>query len=51
MPRTTVTSNQRLSIRIDASQKELLMQAASIQSTDLTEFVTRIMDPDFQTEV
>lgn len=40
MPRTTVTSNQRLSIRIDASQKELLMQAASIQSTDLTEFVT-----------
>lgn len=41
MPRTTVTSNQRLSIRIDASQKELLMQAASIQSTDLTEFVTR----------
>jgi len=41
MPRTPVNSNQRLSIRIDASQKELLMRAASIQSTDLTEFVTR----------
>jgi uncharacterized protein (DUF1778 family) len=41
MPQTPVKSNQRLSIRIDASQKELLMRAASIQSTDLTEFVTR----------
>ena len=41
MPRTPVKSHQRLSIRIDASQKELLMRAASIQSTDLTEFVTR----------
>jgi uncharacterized protein (DUF1778 family) len=41
MPRSPVKSNQRLSIRIDASQKELLMRAASIQCTDLTEFVTR----------
>lgn len=41
MPRTPVKSNQRLSIRIDAKQKELLMRAASLQSTDLTEFVTR----------
>lgn len=41
MPRSPVQNNQRLSIRIDASQKELLMRAASIQSTDLTEFVTR----------
>jgi len=41
MPRTPVKSHQRLSIRIDASQKELLMRAASIQSTDLTDFVTR----------
>ncbi len=41
MPRSPVKSNQRLSIRIDSSQKELLMRAASIQSTDLTEFVTR----------
>jgi len=41
MPRSPIKNNQRLSIRIDASQKELLMRAASIQSTDLTEFVTR----------
>ncbi|TCD47597.1 DUF1778 domain-containing protein [Chlorobium sp. N1] len=41
MPRTPVKNNQRLSIQIEASQKELFMRAASIQSTDLTEFVTR----------
>jgi len=41
MPRTPVKSNQRLSVRIDASQKELLIRAATIQSTDLTDFVTR----------
>ncbi len=41
MPQNPVVSNERLSLRIDAADKRLLMRAASLQSTDLTEFVTR----------
>jgi uncharacterized protein (DUF1778 family) len=41
MPQPLVEKNQRLSLRISARDKALLMRAASLQQVNLTEFVLR----------
>ena len=41
MPQIPVESNSRLSLRIASEEKSLLVRAAAMQHTDLTEFVTR----------
>jgi uncharacterized protein (DUF1778 family) len=41
MPQILVNSNERLSIRIPSADKSLLMRAAALQGTNLTEFITR----------
>jgi uncharacterized protein (DUF1778 family) len=39
MPRMAVEDNQRMSLRIRAEEKALLMRAVALKHTDLTEFV------------
>jgi len=39
MPRAAVEDNSRLSLRIPAEHKALLLRAVTLQRTDLTEFV------------
>ena len=41
MPQNPVESNGRVSLRIPSEDKSLLMRAAALQHTDLTEFVIR----------
>ncbi len=41
MPQIPVESNDRMSFRIGAEEKSLLMRAAVLQQTNLTEFVIR----------
>ncbi len=41
MPQLPLQSNERLSLRIASEEKSLLMRAAVLQHTQLTEFVTR----------
>jgi uncharacterized protein (DUF1778 family) len=41
VPQIPVESNSRLSLRIASEEKSLLVRAAAMQHTDLTEFVTR----------
>ena len=41
MPQVLVEENQRMSLRIPAKDKALLMRAASLQQINLTEFVLR----------
>ena len=41
MPRVAVEDNSRLSLRIRADEKALLLRAVSLQHTDLTDFVLR----------
>ncbi len=41
MPRIAVETNSRMSLRISAADKALLMRAAAVQNTDLTDFVIR----------
>ena len=41
MPQIPVENNDRISLRIASNDKLLLMRAASIQHTNLTEFVIR----------
>ena len=41
MPQIPVENNDRISLRIASDDKSLLMRAASIQHTNLTEFVIR----------
>lgn len=41
MPQIPVENNDRLSLRIAAEEKSLLMRAAALQHTNLTEFVVR----------
>ena len=41
MPQIPVESNDRISLRIAAEEKSLLIRAAALQHTNLTEFVTR----------
>ncbi len=41
MPQIPVESNSRLSLRIASEEKSLLVRAAALQHTHLTEFVTR----------
>ena len=41
MPQIPVENNERISLRIASSEKSLLMRAAVLQHTNLTEFVTR----------
>jgi uncharacterized protein (DUF1778 family) len=39
MPRTAVEDSNRLSLRIRADEKSLLMRAVALKRTDLTDFV------------
>ncbi len=41
MPRIPVETNDRMSLRIASEEKSLLLRAASLQHTNLTEFVVR----------
>jgi uncharacterized protein (DUF1778 family) len=41
MPRRAVESNSRMSLRIRAEEKALLMRAVALKHTDLTDFVLR----------
>lgn len=41
MPQVPVETNDRMSLRIASEEKSLLMRAAAIQHTNLTEFVIR----------
>lgn len=41
MPRTAVEDNRRMSLRIRAEEKALLMRAVALEHTDLTDFVLR----------
>ena len=41
MPQIPVESNHRMSLRIASEEKSLLMRAAALQQTNLTEFVIR----------
>ena len=39
MPRAAVESNNRMSLRIGAAEKSILMRAVALKRTDLTDFV------------
>lgn len=39
MPRVAVKDNKRMSLRIPAAEKALLLRAAALKDTDLTDFV------------
>ena len=41
MPQLPVETNDRMSLRIGAKEKRLLMRAAALQHTNMTEFVIR----------
>ena len=41
MPRVAVEDNSRLSVRIRADEKALLLRAVALNNTDLTDFVIR----------
>ena len=41
MPQIPVENNDRMSLRIASEEKSLLMRAAALQHTNLTEFVVR----------
>jgi uncharacterized protein (DUF1778 family) len=41
MPRVAVEDNRRMSLRIRAEEKALLMRAVALEHTDLTDFVLR----------
>ena len=41
MPRTAVDDNQRMNLRIQPAQKAMLMRAAALSNTDLTDFVVQ----------
>jgi uncharacterized protein (DUF1778 family) len=41
MPRLAIEENNRMSMRLPAAEKAVLMRAAALKSTDLTEFVRR----------
>ena len=41
MPRTVIEDNSRMSLRIRAEDKALLMRAVALEHTDLTNFVIR----------
>ena len=41
MPRVMVEDNRRLSLRIRAQDKAVLMRAVALENTDLTDFVIR----------
>ena len=41
MPRAAVQENSRMSLRLRPGQKKLILRAAALQETDLTEFVLK----------
>ena len=41
MPRVAIEDNSRFAMRIPAAQKARLMRAASLENTDLTDFMLR----------
>jgi uncharacterized protein (DUF1778 family) len=41
MPRAAIEDNSRMSLRIRAEEKRLLLRAVAIQHTDLTDFVVK----------
>jgi uncharacterized protein (DUF1778 family) len=41
MPRAAVEDNSRLSLRVPAEEKALLLRAVALKNTDVTEFVRK----------
>ena len=41
MPRLAIEDNSRMALRVQASDKALLMRAVALESTDMTQFVLR----------
>lgn len=41
MPRPVIEDNSRLALRVQASDKAILMRAVALESTDMTQFVLR----------
>ena len=41
MPRVAVQDNSRMSLRIGAEEKAMIMRAVALERTDLTDFVVR----------
>ena len=41
MPRVAIEDNDRMSMRVPAEEKAVLLRAAALENTDLTEFVLR----------
>ena len=41
MPRAVIENNSRVSLRIRAQDKALLMRAVALENTDITDFVIR----------
>lgn len=41
MPRVAVDDNQRMNLRIQPAQKAMLLRAAALTNTDLTDFVVQ----------
>ena len=39
MPRVAVEDNDRMSMRVRADEKAMLLRAAALENTDLTDFV------------
>lgn len=39
MPRVAIEDNKRMSIRIQPEEKKLLLRAAALKNTDLTDFI------------
>ena len=41
MPRATVSNNNRVALRVRSSDKAVMLRAAAIEQTDLTDFILR----------
>lgn len=41
MPRTAIDGNQRIAVRVAASEKAVILRAAALEQTDLTTFILR----------
>ena len=42
MPRAVVEDNKRMQLRIQPEQKAMLMRAAALRNTDLTDFIVQL---------
>ena len=51
MPRVAITDNKRMQLRVRADQKALLVRAAALRNTDLTDFIVQIALREAQTVI